>query len=125
MPYRRRRKRSTRIAAQATELALAVPQVMWHRLARLAVAGAWPSARDRNEFHRMGVEKFAAFYESWNAMFLTLLRANVALTFSPFQFWWSSDRSRRTGLAIFGAGLAPIHRRATANARRLRRKRIS
>lgn len=112
-----------RIATKAVELAFATPQVMTHRMARIAVAGAPPSPRDRREFHRMGAEKIAAFYESWNAMFLALLRANMNLALSPFQFWWSSGRGWRTSMGVLDAGLAPIHRRATANARRLRRRR--
>jgi hypothetical protein len=73
----------------------------------------------------MGAEKVAAFYESWNAMFLALFRANLSLAIWPMQFWWSSDRGQRASLGILGAGLAPIHRRVTANARRLRRRRVA
>jgi hypothetical protein len=72
----------------------------------------------------MGEEKVAAFYESWYATYLALLRANMKLALSPFQVWWSPMRSQRTGLAILGHGLAPIRRRAAANARRLRRTRL-
>src|SRR5215470_16583435 len=122
MPSRRRRR--PRVATQAVELALAVPQVMSHRLARLARAGASPTARDRREFERMGVEKLFAFYESWNAMLLELFRVNLDLALSPFRIW-SFGRGRQRGLRILGAGLAPIHRRATANARRLRRRHVA
>ena len=125
MPSRHRGRGAARISIQALELAIAAPQVMAYRLATMALAGASPTARDRREFHRMGVEKIAAFYESWNAMFLALLRANLNLAVTPFQFWWSLHRRRRTGLAILGASLDPIHRRVTANARRLRRRRIA
>jgi len=125
MPSRHRGRGAARISIQALELAIAAPQVMAYRLATMALAGASPSARDRREFHRMGVEKIAAFYESWNAMCLALLRANLNLAVTPFQFWWSPHRRRRTGLGILGAGLVPIHRRVTANARRLRRRKIA
>jgi len=54
----------------------------------------------------MWAEKTEAFYESWNAMMLEMWRANVA-----------------TSLRVLGAGLAPVHRRAAANAKRLRRLR--
>jgi len=107
------------------ELALATPLVMGHRLTRLALGSASPTLRDRKEFHLMGAEKIAAYYESWNAMWVALFRANTGLVLSPFaffQFWSSSSHRRRAGLGILGAGLAPIHRRATANARRLRRR---
>ena len=118
---RRRSRKSARIATQLFELAFAAPQVATHRLARLAAAGGAPSARDRREFHRMGVEKVAAFYESWNAMYLALLRANLSIALWPLRFWGPNSQ---TGLNVLLAGIAPVHRRATANARRLRRTRI-
>lgn len=124
MPTLRRSRSATRLATQALELSVAAPQVIAHRMARLAFAGLSPSTRDRRELHRMGAEKVAAFYESWNAMYLALLRANLNLALSPFQLLRSPMRSQRTGLAILGHGLAPIRRRAAANARRLRRTRI-
>jgi len=124
MPNLRHSRSSAHLAIQAFELSIAAPQVIAYRLARLALAGLSPSARDRREFARMGTEKIAAFYESWNAMYLALLRANLSLALSPFQLWWSPARGRRTGLAILNHGLAPIRRRASANARRLRRTRI-
>src|SRR2546427_799414 len=39
-----------------------------HRLTRMAMAGANPSARDRREFTRMVSEKQTAFQQSWAAM---------------------------------------------------------
>lgn len=125
MPSRHRRRASARIARQAAELALATPQVMAHRLARLALAGTSPSARDRREFDRMVAEKLAAFYESWHAMSWALLRANLTWALAPLRFLGASRRGWRTGSTILGAGLAPVHRRATANARRLNRTRLS
>src|SRR5262245_26352574 len=134
MPYRRRRKRA--LSTQAIELALAVPQVLSHRLIRLSLAGNSPSSHDRRELYLMGTEKIEAFYESWNAMLVEILGANLKLMFAPVLFWWSpwtgmkrapkvfAKRSRRTALAVLGSGLAPFHRRAVANARRLRRVRV-
>ena len=78
--HRRTTRRATR---QAIELAAAVPAVVAHRMSRLALAGPSPSARDRKEFHKMGAEKVAAFYESWTAMFAEMYRANLRLCFSP------------------------------------------
>jgi len=124
MPTLRRSRSSARLATQAFELSVAAPQVIALRLTRLAFVGLSPSARDRRELLRMCAEKVATFYESWNAMYLALLRANLNLALSPFQVWWSPMRSQRTRLAILGHGLAPIRRRAVANARRLRRTRI-
>ena len=47
-----------------------------------ALAGPAPSARDRQEFRRMGAEKAAAFAESWNAMALQVFEANQTLALS-------------------------------------------
>jgi len=131
MTYRRRRKRA--LSTQAVELTLAVPQVLSHRLSRLALAGSSPSLRDRREFYLMGTEKIEAFYESWNAMLIEVLRANLKLTLALWWWPWTgtmrvpgllSKRSRRNALAVLGSGLAPFHRRAVANARRLGRARL-
>lgn len=79
----------------------------------------------------MGAEKFLAFGESWNAMFVQAALENQRLAFSALQALWfpwlpRSSASRQLGNAargILGAGLAPVHRRALANAKRLRRRR--
>jgi hypothetical protein len=131
---RHRHPRPNRIATNSVELAFAVPQVLAHRMARMALAGPLPSLRDRKEFMLMGTEKVAAFYESWMAMWLAAVRANAALFASPL-LWWSTTtapaalgfrmspaRAHRTALTILGSGVAPVHRRAVANAKRLRRE---
>ena len=117
------------------ELALAVPQVVTHRLLRMATAGSRPSARDRHEFWLMGAEKIEALGESWNAVFFEVFRTNLtfALSFAP-QWWFgwptvaSASRAatrhwERTAIAALVKGIAPVRRRAVANARRLSRKR--
>jgi hypothetical protein len=106
---RRRQNRSKPLARQAAELSVAVPQVMAHRLARMALAGATPSARDRRELQRMYAEKALALAESWNAMALEALQANQQLMLSPMQ----------AALEMAATAMAPFHRRAIANARRL------
>ena len=128
MPHRRRR--TTRLATQAMELGLAVPEVVAHRVARMALAGSSPSASDRAEFLRMSAEKVSAFYESWNSMFLAMYRANLRLFLSapawPTVCLSQGHRARsakvqRAALDILASGVAPIHRRAVGNAKRLRR----
>ncbi|HVZ42962.1 MAG TPA: hypothetical protein VHA82_04050 [Ramlibacter sp.] len=101
-----RRNSNTRVARQVMELAFAAPQVVAHRTARMARAGARPTARDRAEFTRMGTEKFAAFCSSWAAMWGAMYSA---------QFEMMSK--------VMAAGLAPVHTKAVANARRLGRRR--
>jgi hypothetical protein len=124
------------VATQVIELALAAPQVASHRLMRLSLTGRSPSLRDRREFYLMASEKVEAFYESWNAMLLEMLAANLNFMFGAVRFWcspWSdlkrapnafSKHGRRVALAVLGSSLAPFHRRAVSNARRLRRVRI-
>jgi hypothetical protein len=73
-----RRRRPQLLAVKAAELAFAVPQVVAHRVARMAIAGPKPSARDRKEFARMVAEQNAAFGESFNAMAAQAVRADQA-----------------------------------------------
>lgn len=113
-------------------MAWAVPQVLAHRLARLTLASPMPSSRDRKEFRLMGTEKAAAIAESWSAMAIEMQRAWLGPWMSP-AFWampWGAtprrtramaSHSRRAALAMLAGATAPVHRRAVANARRLRR----
>jgi hypothetical protein len=128
MPNRRRHAVPA-VIRHSSGLALAVPEVVGHRLARMWLAGASPSPSDREEFYRMWTEKVAAFQESWNAMLLEMFRANLRLAFWPLGFTASTPgraagrlnaHAQRAAMAILGAGLAPIHRRASRNATRLR-----
>ncbi len=135
MPSRRTRKTPS-IVTQAVELACAVPQVVAHRVTRMAVAGPTPSARDRKEFQRMGAEKTAAFGESWNAMTLQALHAHQALAASFFRAFWSPSlksgpsasavaaQVQNAALGVLSKGMAPVHRKAVANAKRLARAKL-
>ena len=113
------------------ELGVAVPEVMARRVFRMALAGPSPSAADREEWLRMNGEKLSAFYESWNGMLLAAYRANLQWFLSA-PAWWStawpgpghrmvSARVQRAALDMLASGVAPIHRRAVRNAKRLRR----
>ena len=130
-------RKSKSLAAQSLALGVAAPQVIAQRVARMALAGASPSARDRKEFHRMGMEKITAVNEAWAAMALETFLANQKMTLSFMQsFWfpWAYPRSslrsasrqvNDAALGILGKGMAPIRRRAVANAKRLSRTRRS
>lgn len=99
----------------------------------MALSGRKPSARDRKEFERMVAEKNAAFVESWNAMAVQAARANQALASSFFKSFFAAARGkkpsaaqaaaqyRRAALGVAAKGFAPVHRIATANAKRLGR----
>jgi hypothetical protein len=103
----------------------------------MALSGPKLSDRDRKEFARMFAEKNSAFSESWNAMALQALRSNQALTASLARSLWAPpslrNKSTATALAVqlhnaalgvFGKGLAPVHRKAVANAKRLARTKL-
>jgi hypothetical protein len=128
------RKHSSRsVAVQQIELAMAAPQVVAHRVLRMMTAGATPQPRDTAEFARMVSEKTSAFSQSWVASWTAmwwapwrvvaeLLRSRsawggVANGLAPVQRAWN-----RQGWNIAGTSLAPVHRTAVANARRLRRE---
>lgn len=129
--------KTTPLSVQATELALAVPQVIAHRMARLAISGPLPSARDRKEFDLMSAEKVEAFSESLNAMVEQACHAHgqlAASTISSIWFPWAPAARQAASTApvnyvtalsqILDKGMAPVHRRATANAKRLSRTRL-
>jgi hypothetical protein len=131
MPSRAQRK----LTQQTIALSMAVPQVIAHRVGRMAAAGANPNARDRKEFKQMGAEKTAAFNESWAAMGLAAMKAQQQMAMSMWRAAamapWSmakpgsllptSSTLARHALQIMSQGMAPVHRRAVGNAKRLGR----
>jgi hypothetical protein len=135
MPLRSTRK-SKSMTTKAAELAFAVPQVVAHRVTRMALAGAQPSERDRKEFRLMVHEKEVAFTQSLAAMAAQSMRANQALAASFMGALWSPSRRRElsagavavqlhnAALDVLGKGLAPVHRKAVANAKRLARTKL-
>ena len=135
MLYRHTRG-SKLLAAQDAELTMAVPKVMAHRLTRMALAGHTPSERDRKEFDLMSSEKSAAFLESWQAMAVQSMRANQALSMSFFRAFWSPSMTEKLSMSnitaqmqnaaigVVGKGMAPVHRRAVANAKRLSKTKL-
>ena len=132
----RRRRATQSLTVKAAELALAVPQVVAHRVTRMALSGPKLSARDRKEFQRMVAEKNAAFSESWSAMARQAALANQALAGSIFKSFLSVARGKRpsaaasaaqlqrAALSILGKGVEPVHRKAVANAKRLGRTKL-
>jgi hypothetical protein len=140
-PRRPRNARRSRVlGTRLAELSLAAPLVIAARTTRMIAAGATPDAADRREMRRMGSEKVAAFSQGFVAMALRAQRMQFEwwlAALRPFfgaawLFPWSTPRSpgpratarslARSLEAIAGAGLAPVHRTAVANARRLSRR---
>jgi len=121
-------------AVKSVELAFAAPQVVAHRVTRMALAGTQPSERDRREFERMVAEKNHAYFESWRAMGVAAFRANQTWATSALASFWSTALSARpspsarrlhsVALEVLGEGLAPVHRKAVANAKRLGRTKL-
>lgn len=138
MSARRSHVAATRLATRSQELAMAVPQVMGHRVARMMLAGPVLSSRDHKEFTGMVAEKQVAFFQSWLAMwthgvqahqrfFGSLLQSGLAGSAGkhPAAQWWEATAAwQRASLGVLDKGLAPVHRKATANARRLGRTRL-
>jgi len=130
-----RRSAPRRLARQTADLSLAAPLVVAQRMTRFAQAGARPRHSDRREFAQMGSEKLIAFTQGWYAMWVEYSRVQLQLWhqfFSPtlFQqpFRAASMPSALPLLftwpaSVLSAGLAPVHRKAVSNARRLSRGR--
>jgi hypothetical protein len=129
-------RKTKSINTKAAELALAVPQVVAHRVARMALAGPTLSQRDRKEFDLMVAEKKTAFAQAFQAMAAQTLRANQSLAASFLRSMWSPNfwgkpsagkaaaQVRSAALGILDKGMAPVHRKAVANAKRLARTRL-
>ncbi len=131
------RRKAARLRVQTAEMFFAAPQVVLHRLGRMALSGPRPSLKDQREFQRMGTEKLVAFSEAWRAMTIQLLKSNQQLAASMMRSAWPAavtGRSKKSpplarvaadlegaALDMLGQGIRPVHRRAVANAKRLSR----
>ena len=107
-----------------------MPQVVAHRSARIALAAsAMPlSARDHKEFELMHPEKTAAFTEASVALWwqTALAQQQLALLLMAAETTPVSILRAfvHAGAQVLGHGLAPVHRQAMANARRLGQTRL-
>ena len=129
-----RRSRNS-LARHSAAIAWTAPQVVAHRLARMAQVGPVLSARDRREFSRMGAEKVTAFYESWNAMLAQCWRIQQEMWSASLRAMWFPWQARPFNPArqmqafhsatsrILERGMVPVRKRTVANARRLGRMR--
>jgi hypothetical protein len=129
-------RKTKSITTKAAELAVAVPQVVAHRVARMAIAGPTLSERDRKEFNLMVAEKKTAFAQAWQAMATQTVHANQTLAASFFRSMWSptgwgkpsvgnvAAQLHGAALVILDKGMAPVHRKAVANAKRLARTKL-
>jgi hypothetical protein len=132
----RRTRKSKSVAVKSMELAIAVPQVVAHRVTRMALAEPQLSDRDRKEFQMMVNEKYAAFARGWADMTMQVFRTNKAITTSvlrsfltPFSYKKPLAASvvvqvQNAAIGVLGKGLAPVHRQAVSNARRLAKTKL-
>ena len=118
------------LPTQLFELAFAVPVVINARVTQMMMSGASPSAHDQKEFHRMSEEKVEAFLESWQAVtkelmgFSQNLLAGINLSetmtsFDPVDSYKYYQNYQNATERLATTGLAPSHRRAVSNAKRL------
>ena len=117
---------------KAIDISLAAPQVIAHRLTRMALAGPQPSERDLKEFTGMVQEKQQAFAESWWAAWNVALQSPWTMTLpmwqsiwttglptTPWAAWKLAEQAMAPSNAMLNAALTPISRKAVSNARRL------
>ncbi len=135
MPARNRRSPAS-LAVKAAQLSAAVPQVVAHRVTRMALAGATLSPRDQKEFALMVAEKQAAFTEAFTDMALEAMRAHHSITTSWLKsvgpgavVGWQAPTAigvqiQDAMVGVLEKGMAPIHRKAVANAKRLARTKL-
>lgn len=128
---------------KSAEMMMASGQVIGHRVERMAKAGPALSSRDLKEFTLMGHEKLEAAAESTQAMSAYCWQVQQQAGTQVFEqmvrlssSWWNWGAGGRGGqpgkgapvwssdhaLGLMNKALAPIHSRATANARRLGRR---
>jgi hypothetical protein len=119
---------------QVFDIAWATPLVMSLRIFQMLASGPNPSRKDRKEFDRMWSEKLSAYNESWTAMYTECLRLQqdalpvvAEFWFNPWAIFSQTKNSQKLhqpdhlGERLISKGLAPIHKRVTANAKRLSR----
>jgi hypothetical protein len=123
----KRRRQGAATAVKLVELGFAAPQVIAHRLTRMHLAGPVISARDRKEFTGMVMEKQAAAAQAWMGMFAEGVRLQQQFAIS---LWTGATprqhaaRASKAASRMASAGLAPFHRKAVANAKRLARTKL-
>jgi len=128
------------VATKSVEMCCASSEVIAKRTQRMATMGSAPSRSDQREMKRMVDEKTDAASESLRAMGLSTSAACQRAMLGGMQqmmrnttsMMWSG-KPRRMNVqpnlsqiatataAVAKAGLLPYHRRATNNARRLRK----
>ncbi|WP_313296148.1 polyhydroxyalkanoate granule-associated phasin [Diaphorobacter sp.] len=121
-----RTRKTPSTSRQLMELSSAAPQVIAHRLTRMALASPTnPSRRDQKEFTGMIVEKQIAFAQSWWTLCMDIAKSQQSLMFAMFSGPAAVTsllaRTPRKLEKISSRAVSPIHRKAVSNAKRLSR----
>ena len=128
--------RKASAARKAADIAVAAPQVIAHRVTRMALAGPLPDARDRKEFTGMVQEKQLAFAQSFVAWNTEILRWQMqwqmqmfgAMVSGNWQIMANRMMSPQPLMAVAERATAkamePVRRKAVANAKRLSKTRL-
>ena len=123
--------RKASAASKAADIAVAAPQVIAHRVTRMALAGPLPDARDRKEFTGMVQEKQLAFAQSFMAWNTEILRWQMQWQMQMFGAmvsgnWQSMANRMLSPQPLMAAAeratakaMEPVRRKAVANAKRL------
>lgn len=110
-----------RLMRQTMEIAVAAPAVVALRMMRLAAWGVTPSSRHEREILRMGMEKTAAFSQSWWGMWEQTLQWQTQMWM--LALWAPNTAMQRMSeppvIRIVSAGVTPVHRAAMSNVKRL------
>lgn len=136
----RNTRQANTLARKGMEMAIAVPQVVAHRMTRMAIASPQLSDRDSKEFKLMVSEKSTAFTEAWQAMAVQAFMAQQTMALTMMRSMWSPTMWRHpvsgkamakmqnatmgAAMEVLGKGMAPVHRKAVANAKRLANTRL-
>ena len=119
------------IFSKAADIAVASPQVVAHRVARMALAGPVLNDRDRKEFTGMVQEKQLAFAQSFMAWNTEILRWQMQWQMQMFGAmvsgnWQSMANRMLSPQPLMAAAeratakaMEPVRRKAVANAKRL------
>jgi hypothetical protein len=97
----------------------------------MALSGAVPTERDKREFQLMVKEKELAFSQAFLAMARQTAVAQQTLAASMFRSFWSPSfkgksspfgaalQVQAAAMGVLNKGMAPVHQKAVANAKRL------
>lgn len=109
-----------------------VPEVIVRRSVRVAQLGLWSTKQGRSEMSRMVSEKAVASSQSAFAMWMEIIAASQsAWVTASWSMWFPSARLASAsalspfaaGAGVLAKGLAPLLRKTSDNAKRLRRSR--